>query len=89
MRHPTRAEAKRIQEGNEVPVFIEKTVLPLYKRFAGRDFEAKEGAMEYCWNLIRKKIAELCSITKISGTRRAMTPEQNATKLVANERVRI
>jgi hypothetical protein len=45
MPHPTRDEAKPIQSGNEFLVYVEKTVLPLYQRFKGCDFEAKEGAM--------------------------------------------
>jgi hypothetical protein len=55
MPHATRAEAKRIHDGNGLVVHMESTVLPLYQRFKGCDFEAKEGAMEYCWQLVRKK----------------------------------
>jgi hypothetical protein len=46
MRYPTRAEAKGIQDGAELAVCISATVLPLYQRFAGCDFDSKEGAME-------------------------------------------
>jgi hypothetical protein len=78
MRHPTRAEAKRIQDGGELAVYVAATVLPLYQRFAGCDFDAKEGAMEYCWHLIRKKVADLCDLTGIYTPRKALTPEQTA-----------
>jgi hypothetical protein len=65
MRHPTRAEAKRIQNGNEFVVYMESTVLPLYQMFQRCDFEAKEVAMEYCWHLVRKKMGELCFLKNI------------------------
>jgi hypothetical protein len=89
MRHPTRAEAKRIQDGGELAVCIAATVLPLYQRFAGCDFDAKEGAMEYCWYLIRKKVGELCDLTGIDTPRKAPTPKQTAVKLTANQKARV
>jgi hypothetical protein len=88
-RHPTRAEAKRIQEGGELAAYVAASVLPLCQRFAGCDFDAKEGAMEYCWHLIRKKTAELCSLTGIYTPRKALTPEHIAVKLVTNEKTRV
>jgi hypothetical protein len=75
MRHPTKTEAKRIQDKGKFVVFMERDVLPLYLRFQGCDYEAKEGAMEYCWHLFRKKIAYLCSLKDIYKPRRALTPE--------------
>jgi hypothetical protein len=89
MRDPTRVEAKRIQDGGELPAYVAASVLPLYQRFAGCDFDAKDGAMEYCWHLIRKKAAELCSLTGICTPRKALTPEQTAVKLVTNEKTRV
>jgi hypothetical protein len=74
MRHPTRAEAKGIQDGNEFVVDMESTVLPLYQRFRGYDFETKEGAMEHYWHLVREKMGELCSLKNMYTPRKAPTP---------------
>jgi hypothetical protein len=70
MRHPTNAEAKRIQDKGELVVYMEKTVLPLYLWFQGCDFEAKEGAMEYCWHLVRAQMAHLRSLKDIYTPRK-------------------
>jgi hypothetical protein len=53
MSHPARVEAKRIQDGGELAYHIATSVLPLYLRFAGCDFDAKDGAMQDCWHLVR------------------------------------
>jgi hypothetical protein len=89
MRHPTPADAKRIQDGGGLVIYIQEKVVPVYQRFQGCDFEAKEGAMEYCWHPIRKQMAFLCSPKDIYPPRKALTPEQTATKLVRNERTKI
>jgi hypothetical protein len=89
MRHPTKMEAKRIQDKGEFVVFMEQKVLPLYLRFQGCDYEAQEGAMEYCWQLIRKQIGHLSLLKDIYKPRKALTPEQTATKLVRNETTKV
>jgi DNA-binding transcriptional regulator PaaX len=63
-------EAKRIQDKGEFVVFMEQKVLPLYLRFQCCDYEAKDGAIEYCWHLIRKQIAYLCSLKDIYKPRK-------------------
>jgi hypothetical protein len=45
--------------------------------------------MEYCWHIIRRKVAELCFFTNGYGPRRALTPIRTAVKRAANERMRI
>jgi hypothetical protein len=89
MRHSTRAEAKRIQNKGHFVAFMQAKVLLLYLRFQGRDFEAKELSMEYCWDLIPKQIGFLCSLKDICKPRKELTPEQTATKLVRNENTKI
>jgi hypothetical protein len=75
--------------GGELAAYVAATVFPLYQRFAGCDFDAKEGAMEYCWHLVRKKVAELCDLTGIYSPRKALTPEQTAVRLTANQKARV
>jgi hypothetical protein len=84
MRHPTRAEAKRIRDDSDFVVYMQFTVLVLSQRFKGCGFEAKDGATEYSWHLVRKKMGELCSPKNIYTLLKALTPE-----LIVNEMIRI
>jgi hypothetical protein len=85
LRHPTHAETQPITKIQELTCYVHQTINPLYLRFVKCDYEAKEGAMEYCWHLIRKKIRQLWQIREPDyGPKRALTPEQTAAKLMAN-----
>jgi hypothetical protein len=76
MGHPTHHEAQSIKRSQELACDIYQTINPLYLRFVKCDFPAKEGAMEYCWHLISKKIGQLCNIPgTMYGPKRALTPE--------------
>jgi hypothetical protein len=87
IRHATNGESKRINDSQEVAVYVYETLLPRYEWVAQRNFEAKECAMEFCWHLLRKKIQQLCGMTEpMYGPRRARTPEQTAVRLIANQK---
>jgi hypothetical protein len=90
IRHSTHAETQSIKKSQELACYVHQTVIPLYTRFAKCDFRAKEGAMEYCWHLTRKKIRQQCSIQEpLYGPRRALTPEQTAVRLMANAKAHL
>jgi hypothetical protein len=75
IRHPTHAESKRGTESQEVAVYVQETLLAPHERFSLCDFEAKEGATELCWHLLRKKIRQLYDMTKpLYEASRAITP---------------
>jgi hypothetical protein len=90
LRQPTHAETQSIKKGQELACYVHQTINPLYRRFLQCDYLAKEGAMEYCWHLIRKKVRQLCSIREpLYGPKRALTPEQTAVKLMANTKAHL
>jgi hypothetical protein len=64
IRHPMHAESKEIKDSQEVTVYVHGSLVPQYERFAQCDFEEKDGGMELCWHLLRKKIRQLCNMTE-------------------------
>jgi hypothetical protein len=90
LRQSTHAETQSIKKSQELACFVHQTINPLYLRFVKCDYPAKEGAMEYSWHLIRKKTRRPCSIREpLYGPKRALTPEQTATRLMANAKTHL
>jgi hypothetical protein len=83
IRRRTHAESKSIKQSQEVACFVHQDMTLRPKEC---DFEAQEGAMEFCWHFIRKEIRKLRAMTEpLYGPRRSLTLEQTAVRLMANQ----
>jgi hypothetical protein len=54
-KHPSRAEAKRINEEGSFPKMIQEDIVPFGQKFENCSFEAQEGYFEMSWQMQRAK----------------------------------